>query len=103
MAFFTFAGNILPAYVLPGVPAFALLLAQPIAARDSRVVHAGWLIPVVFLMLGPYVLFDRIADRSQRDLIELVHEIGNSSNLHRTSCRGKLYRFRAFVQGVYMG
>lgn len=81
MAFFTFAGNILPAYVLPGLPAFALLLAQPIAARDSRVVHAGWLVPVVFLMLGPYVLFDRIADRSQRDLIELVQEIGNSNRL----------------------
>lgn len=81
MVFFTFAGNILPAYVLPGLPAFALLLAQPIAARESRVVHAGWLVPVVFLMLGPYVLFDRIADRSQRDLIELVQEIGNSNRL----------------------
>ncbi len=81
MAFFTFAGNILPAYVLPGVPAFALLLAQSIAARNSRIMHAGWIIPVIFLMLGPYVLFDRIADRSHRDLIELVREIGNSNRL----------------------
>ena len=41
MVFFTFAGNILPAYVLPGLPALTLLLAQPIAARNSRLVDAG--------------------------------------------------------------
>ena len=81
MAFFTFAGNILPAYVLPGLPAFALLLAQPIAARDSRTVHAGWIIPVMFLILGPYVLYDRLADRSQRDLVEFVQGTGAASRL----------------------
>jgi len=49
MLFFTFAGNILPTYVLPGLPAFALLVAdrwRP-AAADSRPLR-----PAVRVALG---------------------------------------------------
>lgn len=81
MVFFTFAGNILPAYVLPGLPALALLLAQPIAARNSQLVHAAWVIPVLFLILGPIVLFDRLSERSQRDLVVRAQADGDASRL----------------------
>lgn len=74
MLFFTFAGNILPAYVLPGLPAFALLLAKPLVTRASKLVHAGWLIPAVFTVLGPFSLFDHVADRSQHEFINYVRQ-----------------------------
>lgn len=81
MVFFTFAGNILPSYVLPGLPAFALLLAQPIATCNSRSIHAGWLIPIVFMLLTPVVLLERVAERSQRDLVLDVASTGDAERL----------------------
>ncbi len=72
MVFFSFAGNILPAYVLPGVPAFALLLARPLVVRNSSLLHAAWIIPILFVVLGPLVIYERLADRSQHDLIQYV-------------------------------
>lgn len=81
MVFFTFAGNILPSYILPGLPAFALLLAQPVAATNSRTIHAGWLVPLLFMLLGPLVLFDRLAERSHRDLVEFVQSKGDLERL----------------------
>ena len=41
--FFTMSGNILPAYVLPGLPAFALLVAQLMQGRVERPAR-GWLL-----------------------------------------------------------
>ncbi len=68
--FFTFAGNILPSYVLPGMPALALLVAA--YAQGGQHVwlrHAGWLVPVVSLVLGVSGLFAVVDDRSQRRLV----------------------------------
>jgi hypothetical protein len=43
-AFFTLSGNILPAYVLPGLPAFALLVAR-LACRQVPLTHTtAWLL-----------------------------------------------------------
>jgi 4-amino-4-deoxy-L-arabinose transferase-like glycosyltransferase len=55
MVFFTLAGNILWTYVLPGIPAFALLLGEIINERAGeknvrrQVLSAGLLLPVLFL------------------------------------------------------
>ena len=55
MVFFTLAGNILWTYVLPGIPAFALLLGEIINARAGekrvrrQVLAAGLLLPILFL------------------------------------------------------
>lgn len=55
MVFFTLAGAILWTYVLPGIPAFALLLGEIINARAGeksirrQVMAAGLLLPVLFL------------------------------------------------------
>ena len=81
MLLFSFAGNILPAYILPGLPAFALLLAKPLAARNSPLVHAAWLIPIMFPMLGEYVVYSRLADRSQHDLVSYVQETAKVEQL----------------------
>ncbi|MGC2423351.1 MAG: glycosyltransferase family 39 protein [Nitrospirota bacterium] len=55
MIFFTLAGSILWTYVLPGIPAFALLLGEIINAHagekwmSRQVLSAGLLFPVLFL------------------------------------------------------
>ncbi len=60
MVFFTISGNILATYVLPGLPAFALLLGDlwRVHAHDDRIVRppvrallvAGVAIPVLFVV-----------------------------------------------------
>jgi 4-amino-4-deoxy-L-arabinose transferase-like glycosyltransferase len=42
--FFTMSGNILPAYVLPGLPAFALLVARLACAQAPSVRTTAWLL-----------------------------------------------------------
>jgi len=85
MAFFTPAGNILITYVLPGLPAFVLLLGEswrpdcggdarppePTAIRPevTRTVAAGALLPIVFA-IGVVPLHARLeAERSQKALV----------------------------------
>jgi len=69
--FFTFAGNILPTYVLPALPAFAILLAM--ALNHSRkwllLIVPGLLMPTVVALASPLGLTERIEQRTQRALI----------------------------------
>lgn len=72
MAFFTVSGNVLVTYVLPGLPAFALLLAelwQPEAADCHQVRPAVRTVTVACLAL-PLLLIAGIA--TQRDRAETV-------------------------------
>lgn len=73
MILFTLAGNILPAYILPGVPALAILFAMLVTDQDY-----GWLagisaiIPMVLLIAMP-VLNMGIADKkSDRVIFERI-------------------------------
>lgn len=86
MIFFSLAGNILWAYVLPGIPAFALLTAeviqrQPLAPkymlRVSGTVLTLFLLAsfVVSLGVGP----DR---KSQKKLLRYFNRISNGEKLH---------------------
>jgi 4-amino-4-deoxy-L-arabinose transferase-like glycosyltransferase len=69
LVFFTFSGAVLPAYVLPGIPAFALLLGEWLTKTRSPGCHVGWLIPVLFaaILLGPG--YQAVTTKSERELI----------------------------------
>ncbi len=69
LVFFTFAGNILPAYVLPGLPAFALLIGVGLSKRQPGAAIFGLILPTLFVVAIGFGLVDDIAYRSQRDLV----------------------------------
>lgn len=82
LVFFSFAGNILPAYALPGIPAFAILLGHWLSKRKPILALAGMTIPIVFASAAVFGLFDAIAYRSQRDLVQYHFEQTPTTNLH---------------------
>src|SRR5262245_7784848 len=73
--FFTFAGNILPTYVLPGLPAFALLVAATWAAADKNGLLAAALrfaaltIPIIAVLGVLFVLPGLALTRSHQALV----------------------------------
>lgn len=71
LVFFTFAGNILAAYVLPGLPAFALLLGDYLVKRERQFARLGLIVPA--LLLGAILsgVMEHAAYRSQKDLLAL--------------------------------
>jgi len=82
LLFFTFSGNILEAYVLPGLPAFALLLGGWLTDRSRAYAHLGWFIPA--LILGALVTgeLERLNYKSQRDLVNLHYSRPAPSDLY---------------------
>ena len=50
LVFFTFAGNILAAYILPGLPAFALLLGDYLVRRERQFARLGLLVPALLVV-----------------------------------------------------
>ena len=83
MLFFTVSGNVLATYVLPGLPAFALLLGElwrppagaPGALRPAvRVVIAGALLLPVVIVAVSVTQHRRFDDElSHEELVELYH------------------------------
>lgn len=75
LVFFTAARNILEAYVLPGLPAFALLTVLLVfaAAKQSPWLSRVWLLGLVapVLWVGWLALSDQPEQRSQRALLRL--------------------------------
>jgi len=69
LVFFTFAGNILPAYVLPGVPALALLLGNWAFRRSPSLAYAGLIVPGLIAVASVTGFFSSTAHRSQKDLV----------------------------------
>ncbi|MBM7333078.1 ArnT family glycosyltransferase [Alloalcanivorax marinus] len=70
--FFTFSGNILATYVLPGLPFMALLLARALGPRGRawrRIVGAAMLVPVLSLIAGAYVLIHPDTLRTEKALV----------------------------------
>ncbi|MBM6551120.1 glycosyltransferase family 39 protein [Marinomonas ostreistagni] len=75
MVLFTMAGNILPAYVLPGVPALALLVALLYDKYDAKWFSGVALVLPILLMIMMLVLNMGKADsRSDRIVFEHVQE-----------------------------
>lgn len=86
MIFFTMAGNILWAYVLPGIPAFSLLSAQlinvvPGAEQGLKKISAT--LSAVFLIVSLCVLLGVGPDRnSQKKLVSTVRQISQGESLY---------------------
>ncbi len=81
LVFFTLAGNILAAYVLPGLPAFGLLLGNWLARRNRNFAQLGWLVPGLLVAVVMSGWIDGVAYRSQKDLIDLHYAQSPSSDL----------------------
>ena len=74
--FFTFAGSVLATYLLPGMPALALLTAEwwrhhILAPRIRLIAGIGLILPLVFALALPVFNASKAADKSQKAL--LVH------------------------------
>jgi len=82
LMFFSFAGNILPAYVLPGLPAFALLVGKWLSERRPWAALSGLIVPLLFAAASIFGLFDSIAYRTQKDLVEYHDQNLPSTSLY---------------------
>lgn len=81
LVFFTFAGNILATYFLPGLPAFAILVAS-IFDKDSRfrvIPVIALLVPCIFLLSNPLGLRETVDLRSQKAVIERAIKFNSKS------------------------
>lgn len=83
MVFFTFSRNILPAYVLPGIPAFAILLARSmgfqmekssIPAARSLMWPAAAMITVSIMAVIVVSFGDGVSEKSQKDLVAVFEQ-----------------------------
>jgi 4-amino-4-deoxy-L-arabinose transferase-like glycosyltransferase len=92
MVFFSLSSNILDAYVLPGLPAFAISMAEIChyfmaktenKKHQQRWVFVGYVTPLFGLVFLLAIVFDFIVVKSQKPLIEIYHSkrIGNESRL----------------------
>ncbi len=87
MVFFTFAGNILWTYVLPGLPAFSLLVAglfsfasaspssdDRLPSSISPLLAAGFIVPVFFaVLISAWHFYPQ--KNSQKYLVEAFHDL----------------------------
>ncbi|MCE0494241.1 ArnT family glycosyltransferase [Vibrio salinus] len=73
MILFTLAGNILPAYVLPGVPAIGILIAMLVDKHDFRwVTGVAALVPVLLMIAMLVMNMGRADRRSDRVIFEHI-------------------------------
>jgi 4-amino-4-deoxy-L-arabinose transferase-like glycosyltransferase len=81
MLFFSLAGNILPTYVLTGLPAFAILLATWLTSRNVNLAHLGWIAPAtVCALLALPGVFD--TPRSQSEIVAYQQSIAPATSLY---------------------
>ncbi|MCL1048660.1 glycosyltransferase family 39 protein [Shewanella abyssi] len=75
MVLFTFAGNILPAYVLPGIPALAILIAFAWRHTQVPMLHRiALVIPALLMIAVGVIYFDAGKDKSERWLLDQRQE-----------------------------
>lgn len=86
MVFFTLASNILWAYVLPGIPAFSLLMAEVIQGQSLAkigLVRVSGTVLALFLLVSVVVAFGIGPDRkSQKKLLGYFYRISKGEALH---------------------
>lgn len=81
LIFFTFAANILPSYVLPGLPAFALLMSIWFRNRADKLHNLGWIIPIIVSVVFLTESVGLINQKTQKDLIIAHGELAPTSRL----------------------
>ncbi len=85
MVFFTFAGNILWTYVLPGLPAFAILLTEllflflPNQKISRQIIYLGLIIPLLFLFTLP-VIVNVANQNSHKYIVNQYQNLCSKSN-----------------------
>lgn len=92
MVLFTLAGNILPAYVLPGIPALALLIT--FAWRGSQVPHLHKIaisIAVLLMVAVAIIHFGSAKDKSERWLLQQRTEILPTYYLNKQPFSARFY------------
>lgn len=74
--FFTVAGNILATYVLPALPAFAILVAMSLSQSRKSVLLMipALLLPLAVVFAGPLGAIERLGKRTQYALIQYTQQ-----------------------------
>lgn len=87
--FFTLAGNIIMTYILPGLPALAILTAYFIknnpAKNSKMILVSALLIPVLFNIFSYTIILDRAVYKSQKNLayyFSKLNENGDSTLIY---------------------
>ncbi len=110
MVFFTFAGNILYTYVLPGLPAFAIMVTEMLCLRfdinaimQSRWLYAGLIIPVVglFFMGLVWVTPEKLKfEKNQKYLVNIYQQSKHSDQSQLSySANKRLFSIDFHTQG----
>lgn len=92
MILFTMAGNILPAYVLPGIPALGILVAMLVDKNDFKWVTGTAAVLPVLLMIAMLVLNMGKADsRSDRIIFEQIDDSAPVFYIGKRPFSGQFY------------
>lgn len=76
LLFFSFAKNILPAYVMPSLPALAVLCGKWLEHRARSLALLGATVPAIFLTLFVTGVVAELDNKSQKQLLETLAEEG---------------------------
>lgn len=93
---FTFAGNILPAYVLPGIPALALLVVAASDKTDERwLVKMGALTPAILIVALAVLAVKTGPERSDKQLLADTDLSRPLYYWEKRTFSGQFYRYGA--------
>lgn len=89
---FTMAGNILPAYVLPGIPALGLLIAMLVVEKDKKWFSSVALVLPVMLMIAMLLLnLGKANEKSDRVIFEHILDDAPSFYIGSRPFSGQFY------------
>jgi len=109
MVFFSLSGNILYTYVLPGLPAFAIMVTEMLCHRfdiklvmQSKWLYAGLIIPVVGLLFMGLVwtVPEKLNfEKNQKYLVEIYQNSKHSDNSKLSYVGNRLFSISFYTQG----
>lgn len=89
---FTMAGNILPAYVLPGIPALGLLVAMLVVEKDKKWFSSVALVlPVLLMIAMVYLNLGKANEKSDRIIFEQITDKAPSFYVGKRPFSGQFY------------
>lgn len=89
---FTMAGNILPAYVLPGIPALGLLVAILVVEKDKKWFSSVALVlPVLLMIAMVYLNLGKANEKSDRIIFEQITDSSPSFYVGKRPFSGQFY------------
>ncbi|MGR5555019.1 ArnT family glycosyltransferase [Vibrio fortis] len=89
---FTMAGNILPAYVLPGIPALGLLVAMLVVEKDKKWFSSVALVlPVLLMIAMVYLNLGKANEKSDRIIFNHIEDDAPSYYIGKRPFSGQFY------------